>query len=439
MTAHDDFDRQFSVWLQDAAPRREPEPLLGEVLARTARTRRRPAWRIPERWIPMATITTPATSVARPPWRTVALLAVLLVGLVGGALLFAGAQRPQLPPPFGLAANGVIAYSIDGSIVTAETPTGEPTPIITDTGEDGFPWFSPDGARFAFLRGGDPESPDAQIWIANADGTGTHKLMDADRPVWVEWSPDGDIFMVMSEAMPGSITMVRTDGSGSSVIETDLALVEAPVFRPPDGAVITFKGLAPSGEMGIYQVARDGSGLVRLALDPGFQDDDYYDLNTEYYFNDPTWDPTGTTLLYHTLEPALTTTNGFRIHVADVTADGLVEDERILVFDQDTDDEFHATFLPDGQTIVFETIQGATHQLWVGSTAVGSTARALDLSGTQFIGYQVSPDGTQLIASWPADDGGTPDVFQVDIASGTATALAIRDDYTWQRRAITSD
>ena len=439
MTAHDDFDRQFSVWLQEAAPWREPEPLLGEVLARTARTRRRPAWRIPERWIPMATITTPATSVARPPWRMVALLAVLLVGLVGGAILLAGAQRSQLPPPFGLAANGVIAYSVDGSIVTAETPTSEPTPIITETGEDGFPWFSPDGERFAFLRGGDPDSPDAQVWIANADGSGAHKLIDVDRPSWVEWSPQGDIFMVLSDAMPGSLTMVRTDGSGSSIIETDLDLIDRPMFRPPDGAVITFKGRAASGEMGIYQVARDGSGLVRLALDPGFQDDDYYGVNTEYYFNDPLWDPTGTTLLYHTLEPALTTTNGFRIHVAEVTPAGVVDDERILVFDQETDDEFHATFLPDGQTIVFETIKGATHQLWVGSTAVGSTARALDLSVAEFIGYQVSPDGTQLIASWSANDAAAPEIVQVDIASGAVTPLAIRDDYTWQRRAISSD
>jgi hypothetical protein len=75
----------------------------------------------------------------------------------------------------------------------------------------------------------------------------------------------------------------------------------------------------------------------------------------------------------------------------------------------------------------------------VGSTAVGSTPRALGVSGTQFIGYQVSPDGTQLIASWSANEAATPDVFQVDIASGTATPLAIRDDYSWQRRAIPTD
>ena len=51
MTARDDFDRHVAAWLSTDAPTSEPEHLLGEVLARTARTRRRSAWRIPERWI----------------------------------------------------------------------------------------------------------------------------------------------------------------------------------------------------------------------------------------------------------------------------------------------------------------------------------------------------------------------------------------------------
>ena len=61
MTARDDFDRHLAAWLDDRAPMREPEPLLGQVLARTARTRRRPAWLIPERWIPMSVHHGPVT------------------------------------------------------------------------------------------------------------------------------------------------------------------------------------------------------------------------------------------------------------------------------------------------------------------------------------------------------------------------------------------
>jgi hypothetical protein len=436
MTTHDDFDGRLTSWLVATAPPVEPDGLADRVLGVTARTDRRPAWRIPERWISMATITTPTTSLGSPPWRTFALLAVLLVGLVGGAILLAGAPRQQLPPPFGLAANGVIAYSIDGSIVTAETPTSQPTPLIAD---GGFPWFSPDGARFVFARGGAPDNADARIWIANADGSDERELVGVPPVDWIEWSPQGEVLAVLDAAAPSTITLVRADGSGSSVIETGLALVEAATFRPPDGAAITFKGRDADGVAGIYQIARDGSALVRLELDPGFQTDLYYDGNEQYYFNDPVWDPTGTTLVYHTLEPALTDANGFRIHAADVTPAGVVEEERIIVFDPETDDEFHATFLPDGQTIVFETIESATHQLWVGSTVVGATPRALGVTGVQFIHYQVSPDGTQLIASWSANEAAAPEVVMVEIASGAATPLTIPADHSWQRRALPSD
>ena len=63
-----DADRRLSAWLESVAPAREPEHLLDTVLAQTARTSRRPAWRIPERWIPMTTITTPVTSGGSARW-----------------------------------------------------------------------------------------------------------------------------------------------------------------------------------------------------------------------------------------------------------------------------------------------------------------------------------------------------------------------------------
>ena len=107
MTTNDDFDGRLASWLTTIAPSAEPGGLADRVLEQTARTRRRPAWRIPERWIPMATITTQATSVARPPWRTVALLAVMsllaFAGLParetdGVSLLHVGGDRPAISP-----------------------------------------------------------------------------------------------------------------------------------------------------------------------------------------------------------------------------------------------------------------------------------------------------------------------------------------------------
>ncbi len=194
--------------------------------------------------------------------------------------------------------------------------------------------------------------------------------------------------------------------------------------------------------MGIYQIARDGSDLVRLELDPGFQTDHNYDGNAQYYFNDPVWDPDRRHApLPHPRTGPLVAGRARLPHPCRGrrAAAGVVEDERLIEFSPLTDDEFHATFLPDGQTIVFETIEGADHQLWVGSTAVGASPRALAVTAHDFINYLVSPDGTQLIVSWSANENAAPEVVHVDIASGAATPLAIRDDYSWQRRAMPSD
>ena len=48
-----DFDRLLTAWFDADARVREPDDLLDRTSRRTARTRPRPAWRLPERWIPM--------------------------------------------------------------------------------------------------------------------------------------------------------------------------------------------------------------------------------------------------------------------------------------------------------------------------------------------------------------------------------------------------
>ena len=67
-------------------------------------------------------------------------------------------------------------------------------------------------------------------------------------------------------------------------LRTGLAAVQNVVFRPSAGRQLAFRGQDVSGTRGIYLVDRDGSNLVRLGLDPGFETDDYYSQNSDYYF-----------------------------------------------------------------------------------------------------------------------------------------------------------
>ena len=118
----DDFDLLLTAWLDADAQVREPEHLLAGVLARTARARPLPAWRLSERWLPMQLA---LRAQSRP--RLVPLLvalALIVAALVAVGLL-AGTRR-HVPPPFGLAANGQIAFVSDGKLVR-ENPDGSAT------------------------------------------------------------------------------------------------------------------------------------------------------------------------------------------------------------------------------------------------------------------------------------------------------------------------
>ncbi len=52
MTYHDGFDRTVTEWLDEQAGHGTPG-YLDEILTRTDRTRQRPWWSSPERWLPM--------------------------------------------------------------------------------------------------------------------------------------------------------------------------------------------------------------------------------------------------------------------------------------------------------------------------------------------------------------------------------------------------
>ena len=91
--------RVLAEWFETDAPPHEPADLLSATLWRTARTRRRAAWRNPERWLPRTIALRPAVL---PRVTLVLALMVTLVIAVGGALYFASSPpttpRPLLSP-----------------------------------------------------------------------------------------------------------------------------------------------------------------------------------------------------------------------------------------------------------------------------------------------------------------------------------------------------
>jgi Tol biopolymer transport system component len=434
MNERDDLDRLLTAWFAVDAPMREPEPLLGQVLARTVRTRRRPAWRIPERWIPMSTISTRLATTSRFPWRTVGAIALLVLALLG-AMIIAGSRTKPLPAPFGPAHNGLIVFGDGGDIAALDPKTGLRTVLIGGPAKDGLPWLSPDGSRFVFVRG-EPAGA-AELWAANADGSNPIKLAAVNKIGWVEWSPQSDVIAMTNDEERSIITMVRADGSGSTEIDTGLPNAENPVWRPVDGGQLAFRGKDTTATWGIYLMDRSGTAPVRLDLDPGFKSDSYYGENFDYYFQSAAWSPDGSKLMYHTLEPDPTSPAGpgFRIHVADIDAAGNVTAERKLEFDRSADDEFNAAWLPAGDGIVFASLEGSVQRLLVADLASGSNVRDLGMRDNTGISYIVSPDGSKVISS---TSFGTADrtISMTDLATlASSVVQGVQDDWSWQRTA----
>jgi hypothetical protein len=414
MTARDDFDRTLSAWLTAQAPVREPEHLLDHVLARTARTRRRPAWRIPERWTFMTALTQ-AIPRSPVPWRTVGLVALLILGLVVAGLLAIGAQQRRLPPPFGVAGNGNLIYALDGQIVARSGPSGPVVPV--------------------FGRHWSGELVDE--WVANADGTGQRKL-DVPFPgiSWVDWSPTSDELFVANENGQTAMAIVPADGSRSTTLDFRMPTM-VPIHRPGHPDQILFRGKDTAGDWGLFLVGRDGRSPKRLDVDPGFRNDPSYSDDSDSYFQGPIWSSDGKTLMYYSMEPRPGASGGagLREHVATIGPAGDVIDDHVLVFDPSAD-EWGAQWLPAEDGIVYQSQQGNIHSLKLHrSTDAPTDIHDLGVNAVDWVGFVIAPDGKSLIALIPSPAGGAVTLKLIDLETFKATMLDIQSEITWQRVA----
>ena len=150
MTLNDGFERTVSDWLDEQAGHGMPG-YLDEALARTTRTRQRPAWSSLERWLPVD-MTTNLRIAARPTLGRVLLLGAVLAALIGLALIAVGSRNPRVPAPFGLAANGQIAYWADGDILVADPDGTHAHAVISGPSDDFAAVYTRDGTQLAFLR-----------------------------------------------------------------------------------------------------------------------------------------------------------------------------------------------------------------------------------------------------------------------------------------------
>jgi WD40 repeat protein len=345
----------------------------------------------------------------------VMLLAALLVAAAWAGSRLLERQVNPLPPPFGPAGNGLVAFSIDDDVYLGDPVTGSDRLLAIDVGNS--PVFDRSGTRMATSRStpsgagvcyGPPPVPACTVEIVVTDMDGRSSVV-SPRPLPYpalvrDWSGDGRWILVSG---PGSINLIAADGS----MELQVAAAARFVF-PRFAADSTSLWLDEQGSDGTLRPLRvdfAGNVLSRFPLVAGR-------INLVF---DPS--PDGSRIAIAGSGPTIVI----------VRLDGRIEQTIDLGIDVSQVSE--VSWSPDGRSIAAETVNGPVHHVVIVDPANATPARSLHRAA--FSTCRWSPDGNALLCN----DG---DVawWIVDLAGGARRTSWPGDQIayppTWQRLAV---
>ena len=427
MTLNDGFERTVSDWLDEQAGHGMPV-YLDEALARTTRTRQRPWWSSPERWLPVD-LTAQTRSFAGPTLGKALLVAAILVALIGIAIVV-GSRVQRVPPPFGLAANGQIAYRADGDILVADPDGTHAHAVISGPSDDNAAAYTRDGTQLTFLRKVSPH--EATLMIAATDGSGVRSVLKEPltEVTWIESSPDSRSLAVVHAANGVRVlSIVDIEHGTMRTLDVNGVGVDYWVYwLPGTTSELLFGSQAGSGDAtvaDIFSIQADGSGL-RPVVPSVMGVAEYRGVDLA---------PDGRTLTYWRWESA---TNPGRIHQLDIAT----KVDRELRFDPSDYGEAGLLHSPDGSQVVLgrnggtESYGPPLGQIMI---APADASRPGILVGRRYDKdreepmYRFSPDGQTVFVTFA---GEAPQFF--DAATGTPrTGPSTKTDECcgWQRLA----
>ena len=412
---NESMDRALADWLRDG-PDQGPREGLERALAAARQVSQRPAWAIPERWLPMQ-----LTMQRAPTLRPVLLLAtvaLLILAMIAAAILI-GTQR-RLPEPFGPAGNGAIAFERKGDLYIADHLLGTDRLLVGGSERDVAPAFSQQGDRIAFIRELDEG---IALMTVRPDGTELRTLGTFPSFDGFAWSPDGRTLLINYTA--GGITefqLAVVNGDGSGIRELEVGRAADWASWRPGGRHIAFRGQLGDGTVAAFIADANGTNVRRLPIE-ATQPTDFEGLR---------WSPDGTQLSFMS-DGRLGGTTGWQIGVAEIDADGDLAAHRRLKFDPDSGEEMLPTWSPDSSQFAFILGKSGIYQIAI-ARPDGTDLRPVGprISYRNGFGYGWSPDGKTLLIR---ARNGAVSLWSVDVASGDATELDAPTDTipTWQR------
>ena len=424
MTGDRRFEQQLSDALADLATTSYPA-YIDDVLAITSRTRRRPAWRFPSRWLPVEP-GVPAAFGRTRKLRPVVVLAVILLLIAALFAVYVGSQRTRVPDPFGPAANGQISFSSDHDAYVIDRD-GSIRLLLDGPGDEFGLTYSLDGTKIAFVQ---VLGSEEYLWAANADGTGQVQLFPD--PLWpwtgLVWSPNGRQLAIASQIDGRFRTLIaEADGSGSRILDLPFD-ARYPAWRPPDGRELVVRG-SVDGHAQLFIVASDGSSFREVGPPgAGLFADDSWD------HQGPAWSPDGLRLAYNSIDAA-PNADGYRFQVHIIEPDGT---DTVLAGPDVNVMESWPAWSPDGSLVAIERWKWKGNA-WLAILPADGSGPGRDIAlRTPFLpgtGWSVtwSPDGTSILAFWEP----TTTAVSIDVASGSYEEIdwPLTNRPAWQRTA----
>jgi Tol biopolymer transport system component len=320
-------------------------------------------------------------------------LALLVIALiVAVAAAYVGSHR--VPSPFGLAGNGLVAFSQGGDIYVNDPASGQSRILVGGDSQDSGAIFSLDGTRLAFVRKS-PSGPGLMLVVGNADGSNLKVV--TPKPFedleFTAFSPDGrSIAVGYVTDRAKRVAIVPIDGSAWTPIPVPAA--DFPSWRPPDGKEILVRGMGADYKTDLFLVRADGSDVRPLHIpNLGFGGADW-DLAG------PTWSPDGTRIAYNSVDKLGTDGSHFRVHVvlADGSGDIALPGPRGA-----TEHEGWTNWSPDGRSLVVQRWQGEPPMTTMGLIPADGHDGGMDIGpvlANNDDAFHVSwaPDGTQILA-----------------------------------------
>ncbi len=229
------------------------------------------------------------------------------------------------------AAPGQIAFTWDGGVsgspwnIYVMNADGTGTRNLSGgAGYDGDAAWSRDGSRLAFSSTRDGSY---QIYVMNADGSGQQKLTGAGNNRFPSWSPDGSrIAFASNRDGNWQIYVMSSSGANQTRLTVNNSREESPSWSP-DGSKLVFDSNR-ARYFDVYVMNADGSGQTRLTVSSS-------EDNTK-----PSFSPDGTKVLFAT-GPSFP-------QIAVVNADGTGRTTLATSFASDD-----PSWSPDGAWVVF--------------------------------------------------------------------------------------